>query len=61
MARGLADFAKGGGYMAIADMDAVLQSDLDHAAAYMLRGILFGNRQQLPPQRQRADAQGSVK
>ena len=47
--------------MAIADMDAVLQSDLDHAAAYMLRGILFGNRQQLPPQRQRADAQGSVK
>ena len=44
--RGLAHFDKGDDDLAIADMDAVLQQDPDHAAAYMLRGILFGNRKQ---------------
>ena len=47
--------------MAEAEMDAVLQSEPDHVSAYMLRGIPFGNRQLLPPQRQWADVLSSVK
>ena len=46
LSRGQAHFAKGNEPSAMADLDAVIRLDPNHAGAHYLRGVLCGNRNQ---------------